>query len=199
MALIHEIHRALEPVWDAIRSLTTRVVLTRIDESRKLRTAQFKGRRGSTTQAAEVFGHYGFSSRPKADAEGIAIACGGVNDHLVLIATADRRVKITLAEGEVALHDDLGQKVHLTRAGIVIDTPGNVTVNAGGSATVHADVDATLDADGNVAITAGGNAQINAGGVVNLAGAGGKAVVRHGDLDSNGDSIIASSTKVFSN
>lgn len=38
---------------------------------------------------------------------------------------ADRRYRLQgLAAGEVALYDDLGQKVHLTRGGIVIDGAG---------------------------------------------------------------------------
>jgi len=43
---------------------------------------------------------------------------------------SDRRYRLTgLAEGEVALYDDLGHKVHLAREGIVIDGGGhNVSV-----------------------------------------------------------------------
>jgi len=197
LAVIHEINRAVEAMHQWVRTLTTRVVVTRVDESKKLRTAQFTGRRGATTQAAEMFSHYGFASHPiPGSCEGISVACGGIDDHQVLIATADRSVKITLAEGEVALHDDLGQKVHLTRAGIVIETPGAVTVNAGGNATVHSDVDASITADGNAAITAVGNVQVNAGGVVNLGGAGGKAVARLGDTCTVG-TVESGSAKVF--
>jgi len=201
LAVIHEINRALEPIRGFIQSLITRVVVTRVDESKKLRTAQFTGRRGATTQAAEMFSHYGFASHPIPDScEGISISCGGVDDHQVLIATADRTVKITLAQGEVAIHDDLGQKVHLARAGIVIDTPGDVTVNAGGDAVVHADVDASVTADGSVAVTAnGGNVQLNASGLVNLGGAGGPAVARIGDAVSGGATITGGSSKVFAN
>jgi len=40
------------------------------------------------------------------------------------LVVGDRQYNLVLADGEVALHDDLGQKVHLTRSGIVIDGSG---------------------------------------------------------------------------
>jgi phage gp45-like len=63
---------------------------------------------------------------------------------LITIASDDRRYRIELAEGEVCIHDDLGQKVHLTRDGIVIKTDQKVTIDA-----------PLLDVSGD--ITSGGN------------------------------------------
>lgn len=67
---------------------------------------------------------YGLQAAPKADAIAVQAAVGGHADSLVTILVHDRRYTIALSAGEVALVDDLGQKVHLTRTGIVIDSSG---------------------------------------------------------------------------
>ena len=64
----------------------------------------------------EFFQHYGFTSRPLAGSEVIFIRQG---NHFVAIASDDRRYRITLEAGELALYDDQGQKVHLKRDGII--------------------------------------------------------------------------------
>ena len=201
---IKQLDRLMRPLRTALQLLVSRVVIRRVREAPKLRTVQITGLRDETLDGAELFAHYGFASSPKEGAEAIALMVGAIRDHVVVIATADRTVKISLIQGEVAIHDDLGQKVHLTRTGIVIDTPLAVNITAAGNVTVHADGDALVDADGDakvsgtdVELDASGNAIINAGGTVNLGGLGGKAVARTGDLDSNGDTIVGGSAKVF--
>ena len=58
-------------------------------------------------------------------AEAIAAAVGGARGHLLALVVGDRRYRLkNLKEGEVALYDDLGHKVYLTRQGIVIDGAG---------------------------------------------------------------------------
>ncbi len=74
-------------------------------------------------------GWYGFASRAKAGAEFITLAIGGSADDLVAISVDDRRYRIALEEGEVALYDDLGHKVLLGRDGIVIDA-GSIKLGA---------------------------------------------------------------------
>jgi hypothetical protein len=76
---------------------------------------------------------YGFSSRVKKPdgeannkkkAEGVMIFTGGNRSHGVLIVAGDRRYRLrSLQEGELALYDDQGQQVHLSRDGIVTSAP----------------------------------------------------------------------------
>ena len=68
---------------------------------------------------------YGLTACPHPGAEHVTLFFGGDRSHGVVIVVADRRYRLQgLAAGEVALYDDLGQKVHLTRGGIVIDGAG---------------------------------------------------------------------------
>jgi phage gp45-like len=85
------------------------------------------GRVGEVLTDGEAFEHYGFTSRPWAGAEGIVLTNGTA---IVLIASDDRRYRLAVEEGEVALYDDLGQKVYLTRTGVVVSSPAMVNVTA---------------------------------------------------------------------
>jgi phage gp45-like len=67
---------------------------------------------------------YGFSSRPHPGADAAYFCLGGDKSKMVIIQTHDQRYMFVLAEGEIAMHDDLGQSVHLTRTGTVINGGG---------------------------------------------------------------------------
>ena len=70
------------------------------------------GRAGETFTDREYFQHYGYSSRTLPGAEGIVLREG---NHIIMIASDDRRYRVALEEGEVALYDDQGQVIHLKR------------------------------------------------------------------------------------
>lgn len=77
---------------------------------------------------------YGFQSRPKADAVAVLASIGGQADQQIAILVGDRRYTLGLDEGEVAMADDLGNKVHLTRSGLVLKAPSiklGATASAG--------------------------------------------------------------------
>lgn len=79
------------------------------------------------------FAEYGFTSSPKPGARAVAVFMGGDRSNGAVIATDDPRYRVVLQNGECSLYDDLGQVVHLTRTGIVLNSPLNVTVEAGGT------------------------------------------------------------------
>ncbi len=70
------------------------------------------GRVGEIFTNREYFQHYGFTSRPKEGAEIIIINNG---NHYIGIASDDRRYRLTIEDGEVALYTDEGDYVHLKR------------------------------------------------------------------------------------
>lgn len=101
------------------------------------------GRPGETISDREYFQHYGYTSRPKPGAEVIIIREGG---HFLAIASDDRRYRIAMEEGEVALYTDEGDKIHLKR-GRIIDIVGGEQVNVTTKvATVTASISATITA-----------------------------------------------------
>jgi phage gp45-like len=73
---------------------------------------------------------YGYSYRPKAGCQPYLLFPAGDRSYGVAIVIADRRFQLVLEEGEVALHDDQGQKVHLKRDGVVVSTPMKCRIEA---------------------------------------------------------------------
>ncbi|MCE5274873.1 MAG: phage baseplate assembly protein V [Deltaproteobacteria bacterium] len=109
------------------------------------------GRSNETFAAREYFQHYGFTSSPKAGAEGVAIVQGNV---IYLIASDDRRYRVSLADGEVALYTDEGDFVHFKRGNLLhvstgralqIDAVQDVEINTA-RAVVNASQSATISA-----------------------------------------------------
>ena len=81
---------------------------------------------------------YGFTSEPLTDGlpEAFALFFDGDRSHGIVFCVADRRYRLkSLKPGEVAIYDDLGQKIHLTRTGIEVVTPKNLTATVGGNVT----------------------------------------------------------------
>lgn len=86
------------------------------------------GRPYETFTDRECFQHYGFTSRPLSGAEGIIIIEDGI---IYLVASDDRRYRIQLQAGEVALYSDEGDVVHLKRNREIYIKGGNkVTVDS---------------------------------------------------------------------
>jgi phage gp45-like len=87
---------------------------------------------------------YGFSYRPKAGCQAYIVFPSGDRTRGFALIVGDRQYNLVLEEGEVALHDDLGQKVHLTRTGMVIDGAGMpITLTNTPKARIEADLEVT--------------------------------------------------------
>lgn len=80
------------------------------------------GRSGETFANREYFQHYGFTSRPLSGAEVIIIKEG---NHYIAIASDDRRYRLAVEDGEVALYTDEGDKIHLKRDRTIEIVSGN--------------------------------------------------------------------------
>ncbi|MGI8839771.1 MAG: phage baseplate assembly protein V [Caulobacteraceae bacterium] len=157
-----------------------RGVLSAIDDTQQLQSLQLDLLDGETADTIERFENYGFSAVPYPGAEAVMLSVGGLRSHGVVVAVGDRRYRLTGgAPGEVVMHDDQGQKVHLQRAGVLITSPQKVTV--------HSDVEVDVTAP-KVVITSDD---------VELGAAGGMAVARVGDLvDLGAGTISSGSAKV---
>ena len=108
-----------------VRGMVGRAVINLVNDATRLQALQVTMMADQVADDVERFQQYGVTSVPLPGAEGIALAVGGSTAHTVVISVDDRRYRLTgLQGGEVALYDDLGHKVHLTRNGIVIDGAG---------------------------------------------------------------------------
>jgi phage baseplate assembly protein V len=123
------------------------------------------GRANETITDREIFQHYGFTSIPQPGAEGIAVNEGG---HIVLIATDDRRYRLAVAQGAVALYTDEGDYILLGRdrnitvvggTSVKVQTPKlEITGMNGGTTEVSINGDVAVTGNQSVTgnVTAGG-------------------------------------------
>ena len=143
---------------------------------------QLDGVASEGLDAVELMQQYGVTSSPPAATMALVVPVGGRTAHSVVIATEHGEFRLRVAPGEVAVYDDLGQSVHLTRAGIVMRGAGLPVTITGtpeiicdtplltATGEIHAAGRIVTDAD----LVAAGNALV-AGDIVDQSGEGGRA------------------------
>jgi phage baseplate assembly protein V len=74
---------------------------------------------------------YGFSYRPKSGSQTYLLFPAGDRTHGVALVIGDKQYNMQLQEGEVAIHDDEGNHVHLKRGGeIMAHAAAKITLQA---------------------------------------------------------------------
>lgn len=176
-----------------LRGLLGRGVVESVDDTPMMRTIQAEFLPGDVREGLEHFEPYGFTSRVKQGAEAIGAFFNGDRSHGVVLVTADRRFRLHVEEGEVAVFDDQGQKVVLKRDGILVETPKNLTATVGGNAlatvsgtTTLKSGDVTIDAP-SVHITGTLSVDGHISGAGGLAVSGGSGAAVTGSITATGD------------
>lgn len=117
--------KLMGPARRRLQNLLARGTVLLSNAASKLQALQVRVLAGEILENLEHFEPYGFTSRPRPGAEVLTLSVDGDRSHTVVIVAADRRYRMqALEEGEVALHDDQDQSMHLTRSGIVIKGGG---------------------------------------------------------------------------
>ena len=96
-----------------LRNLIDRGVLKRTRYNGGVRLLQTTLRQGFSIDDIEHVEPYGVSSHAPTGAEPIVISMGGNRDRSIILLVNDRRYKIELNEGEVALHTQFGDYLKL--------------------------------------------------------------------------------------
>jgi phage baseplate assembly protein V len=102
-----------------LRILIDRAVLTRVRYVGKSRVLQITPREDSPFDDIEHCEPFGFTSHPPAGAEAIPVSFGGNRGRTVVIMLSDRRHRIVIAEGESAIYNMHGDKVHIKNDGTI--------------------------------------------------------------------------------
>lgn len=176
-----------------LRGLLGRGVVESVDDTPMMRTVQAEFLPGDVREGLEHFEPYGFTSRVKQGAEAIGAFFNGDRSHGVVLVTADRRFRLHVEEGEVAVFDDQGQKVVLKRDGILVETPKNLTATVGGNAVATVSGTTTLKSGAvtidapSVHITGTLSVDGHISGAGGLAVSGGSGAAVTGSITATGD------------
>lgn len=104
-----------------------RVIISAVTEG-AIKLFSAIGRTSESFTQREYFQHYGFTSRPLPGAEGILVKNG---NHIIMVASDDRRYRIAIGDGEVALYTDEGDHIHMKQGRIVEIETETLLVKAG--------------------------------------------------------------------
>jgi phage baseplate assembly protein V len=147
--------RMLEPIKRRVLMSIGRAVVRAVSDDLGRQLHQIELLKGELRDQVERMQDYGFTSVPHPGADAAVVFVAGNREHGIIVAVDDRRYRLTgLAAGEVALYDDLGQRVHLSRTGIVVDTTLDLSATVGGDLDAGVGGSVTVTAVGNVTITA---------------------------------------------
>ncbi|HHA1670051.1 TPA: phage baseplate assembly protein V [Enterobacter roggenkampii] len=131
----------------SLQNMIARAVITSVDSAKKCQSLGLSLIAGEQKENVEHLEPYGFTSSARNGAEALAVFPSGDRSHGVVVVVADRRYRIKgLKQGEVAVYDDQGQSVTLTRGGIVVNCAGNpITFTNGTKARFEMPVESTGD------------------------------------------------------
>lgn len=116
----------LKAVQRQILSLINRAVVNSVNSGPKCQTVDVSLIADESKGGIEHLEPYGFTSKANAGAEAVILFPDGDRSHAVAVTVSDRRYRLkNFKTGEVAIYDDIGQSVTLTRSGIVVNGGGN--------------------------------------------------------------------------
>lgn len=116
---------ALNALSRRIRLFVSRAVVSFVDDTRTVQYVQARINAVETTGDMPRYAEYGFTSNPPTGSEVLMIFGNGERTNGFVIATSNAEFRVTsLRSGEVCIHDNSGQKVYLSRAGMVLDGGG---------------------------------------------------------------------------
>lgn len=120
---------AIQNLQRQMLCLIGRAVVKSINAASKCQMVDVELLAGQQKPGIEHLEAYGFTSRANPGAEAVVLFPDGDRSHAIAVTVSDRRYRMKgLKTGEVALFDDQGQSVTLTRDGIVVDGGGKVII-----------------------------------------------------------------------
>jgi len=130
--LIRSISAFTAPIARRIKMLVQRSVLTRVKYDSKVRLLQVKLPGGQELADIEHLEPFGFTSHAPAGAECLVLAFGGNGSHSVGLQVGDRRYRMVIEEGDVAIYNQNADYLHLKNDGtatlksstkVIVDSP----------------------------------------------------------------------------
>lgn len=152
--MIQELNRLLEPIRNRVRLLVARALITATQDGEGGITLELNLGGGEVRDELETVQQYGVSSRPRPGSQVVTLFLGGSRDAGVVIASKGMgsSMSFSLKEGEVALHTDEGDSVHLKNGRVVAITTETLEINASTAVKINSP---TVEASGEVSDSVG--------------------------------------------
>lgn len=143
----------IRELGNRVMMMFARGVLRGVTDSTNRQTLQVELLKGEVRDGVERMQNYGFTSHPTGGDVAVGFL-GGNREQGIVLVVDDRRYRISLQAGEVAMYDDLGNKVELLRDMVKVTAVQHLQVEAPTTNIVSAvTIDGTLTVNGNVDTT----------------------------------------------
>lgn len=145
--MMEQLNKLTEDIRNRMRLAIGRAILAAVSDAGAIQTAQADCLADETHDDVERIQEYGFTSVPLVGAEAVLVFPGGNRDHGLIIATDDRRYRLSgLQSGEVAIYTNNGDKIVIRADGtieVVASTKVQITsplVTMSGNLQVQGDI-----------------------------------------------------------
>lgn len=119
----------LRDMSQRVMMMFSRGVLRGVNDSNGRQQVQVELLKDELRDGVEHMQNYGFTSHPTGGDVAFA-SVGGNREQGIVLVVDDRRYRVTLQPGEVAIYDDLGNRVELLRDMIKITAITKVLIQA---------------------------------------------------------------------
>ena len=142
----------LDPLKRRVAMMAARAVVRLVSDDASRQQLQAEILEGELRDNVERAQDYGFTSNPHVGADAIVLCLGGSREQAVAIVVDDRRYRLKLQPGEVALYDDMGNAVKLLRDMVKVEAVQHLEATAPTTRIVSdVTIEGTLTVNGDVA------------------------------------------------
>ena len=138
--------RSINLLYMRILHMIGRGRTTLVNDAGNVQTMQLELGQDEVRDNTPRMAEYGFTSSPPAGSDAVLVFIGGDRLNAVVVGTNHQPSRMKgLSSGEVAIYDNLGQSIYLSKTGITINSAGlPITINGNiilnGSLTATGDV-----------------------------------------------------------
>lgn len=120
----------LDPLKRRAAMMVARAVVRLVDDAKGRQLLQAEILQGELREGVERAQNYGLTSHPHAGCDAVVVCVGGSREQAIAVVVDDRRYRLNLQAGEVALYDDLGNCVKLLRDMVKIEAVQHLEATA---------------------------------------------------------------------
>ncbi len=119
----------IRDLGNRVMMMFARGVVRNVNDSNGRQQLQVELLKGELRDDMERMQNYGYASHPKGGDVAVAFI-GGNREQGIVLVVDDRRYRLSLKAGEVAMYDDLGNKVELLREMVKVTAVQHAEVEA---------------------------------------------------------------------
>lgn len=110
--------------------MAAKAVVRLVGDTEGRQTLQVEILKDEVRDDVERAQNYGFTSHPHAGCDAVIVCAGGSRERSIAVVVDDRRYRLQMQAGEVALYDDLGNAVKLLRDMVKIEAVQHLEATA---------------------------------------------------------------------